>query len=392
MIPIIGYGDKLTVAPGDTIAFKVSSTGAKPYRARLVRLISGDPNPESPGIQEAEIPADFEGAYASRFQTVSLGSYIRVPVGAALDGVASFTASATIWPTTPDKPAQGVIARMTPEGAGFALAIGPSGAEARLNGARIAVGKPLRERRWARVWCAYDAEAGTLAVGQEQLQPEVGIDDGRVATTTVTADGPPSGKGDLLIASLDGTGPATCFNGKLERPVLYRGAVPHGLHGRLVNLPARAMTGAAWSGEEMCWRHRPSEYGAIHFHDDDIDDCRWTTDFSFTLPDGMKSGVYGARLTLDPADGGAEDVIPFFVRPKQGERQADFCVVIPTFTYVIYANQARLNTTAGYLAKAEAWGARPWTPDTYPGFGLSTYNFHSDGSGERLVEFDALLR
>ncbi|MEQ9124449.1 MAG: N,N-dimethylformamidase large subunit, partial [Alphaproteobacteria bacterium] len=161
MIPIVGYADRLTAAPGETIAFKISSAGDKPYRARLVRLISGDPNPESPGIQEADIPSDFEGEYPGRMQTVDLGSYIRVPNGRPLDGLASYTLSATIWPTTPDKPDQGVIARLDARaGAGFALAIGPEGAEARLGlGGEVAVvkvGKALVGRRWHRVWCGYD--------------------------------------------------------------------------------------------------------------------------------------------------------------------------------------------------------------------------------------------
>ena len=52
MIPIIGYSDKLTVAPGECIAFKVSSESPAAYRARLVRVISGDPSPMGPGLIE----------------------------------------------------------------------------------------------------------------------------------------------------------------------------------------------------------------------------------------------------------------------------------------------------------------------------------------------------
>ena len=406
MIPIIGYADKLTAAPGDVVAFKVSSNGPAEYQARLVRMISGDPNPDSPGVQFAEVPSDFDGAYPSRLQRVSLGSYARADMGDLFDGVTSFTASATIWPTMPTKPNQAIIARMdNGAGAGFALLIGPNGAEARLGMGSggvtvISVDKAMRERRWARVWCSYDAASRTLSVGQSQLSPEEGMDDAGEASVVLDSDAKQAANGDILIASLDGAGPETCFNGKIERPTLQKGGVTGDVlaawdfsqgisslevtddgsssrHGVLVNLPSRGMVGSNWSGEEMCWRHRPEEYGAIHFHDDDIDDCRWETDFSFTIPDGMKSGAYAAHLTL----GDDTDAIPFFVRPKPGEPQSDFCIVIPTFTYVIYANQARLNTTEGYLSKAKSWGARPWTPDTYPGFGLSTYNFHSDGSG-----------
>ncbi len=416
MIPIIGYADKLTVAPGDTISFKVSSAGTEDYRASIVRLISGDPNPDSPGFQYADIPSDIDGAYPSRLQRVKLGSYVQVDMGEAWAGLTSFTASAVVWPTTPQKPDQGVIARIGPK-AGFALAIGPNGAEARLaltggKEAHIRVGKALRERRWARIWCSYDGDTGNLTVGQYHLQSEHDVDDEGVSQAQVGAAEIDQG-GFLYIASLDAKGSKTCFNGKIERPIIQKIALSSeyrsrpspdqfelnilagwdfsqnisglevmdtgelGLNGRLINLPARAMTGSNWSGEEMNWKHRSEEYGAIHFHDDDIDDCRWETDFEFNLPDGIKSGVYAVRLRL----GVDEDFVPFFVRPRRGERQADFCLIIPTFTYVIYANHARGNTTTGYLAKADAWGARPWTPDKYPDFGLSTYNFHSDGSG-----------
>lgn len=65
----------------------------------------------------------------------------------------------------------------------------------------------------------------------------------------------------------------------------------------------------------MCWRHAPDQYGAIHFHEDDIYDCGWETDFTFTVPENLKSGVYAMRLT----SGVLSDTIPFFVRPKPGQ-------------------------------------------------------------------------
>src|SRR5207244_12459829 len=63
----------------------------------------------------------------------------------------------------------------------------------------------------------------------------------------------------------------------------------HRLSGRLVNLPTRAVTGARWTGREMCWRHAPREYAAIHFHDDDLYDAGWATDFEFTVPNDLPS-------------------------------------------------------------------------------------------------------
>ena len=137
----------------------------------------------------------------------------------------SFTASAVVWPTTPQKPDQGVVARIGPKG-GFALAIGPNGAEARLvlkggKEAHVAVGKALRERRWARVWCSYDGDTGNLTVGQYQLQPEHDVDDEGVSQAQVGVAEIDHG-GPLYIASLDGKGSKTCFNGKIERPIIQK--------------------------------------------------------------------------------------------------------------------------------------------------------------------------
>ena len=94
---------------------------------------------------------------------------------------------------------------------------------------------------------------------------------------------------------------------------------PHRLGGRLVNLPTRAVTGARWTGREMCWRHAPREYAAIHFHDDDVYDAGWATDFELTIPDDLPSGAYLMRLS---AEGHADD-LPFYVRPPRGRPRAD---------------------------------------------------------------------
>ena len=46
MIPLIGYGHRLSVRPGETIEFKVSSQGPESFEASLVRVICADPNTE----------------------------------------------------------------------------------------------------------------------------------------------------------------------------------------------------------------------------------------------------------------------------------------------------------------------------------------------------------
>ena len=49
---IHGYSDRLSVAPGEEIAFKVSCEEPGPYRADLVLIIHGDADPAGPGFKE----------------------------------------------------------------------------------------------------------------------------------------------------------------------------------------------------------------------------------------------------------------------------------------------------------------------------------------------------
>ena len=132
-------------------------------------------------------------------------------------------------------------------------------------------------------------------------------------------------------------------------------AGPVRLHGRTVNLPMRAVTGHNWDSFEMDYKQARPQYGAIYFHDDDIDDAGWDVGFEFRVPDALKSGMYAARLR----GGSFEDYIPFTVRPRKGQpTSARIALLIPTFSYLAYAGT----------------GTSAFRP-------LSLYSRHSDGSG-----------
>ena len=400
-VPLAGYCDRLSGRPGDRIDFKVSSACATSFHARLVRSISADPNPDGPGILEEETAADFTGDYPSRKRRFFPGSYANVDIDNALAGLCDFTLSLLIWPTTPDKPGQGLMAF-----AGMTLGLGPTGAEVRdADGAvLLSAGEGLKSRHWYRVRASYSAANKTLWVSQEALESP-----GTVHIGERTGCDGFDLTGTLLLAARY-TNPADIapaigghFNGKLEAPTIFdvsqsdqqasaiiawdfsreisstriEDTGPHGLHGRLVNLPARAMTGSKWTGEEMNWNHAPDHYAAIHFHDDDIYDFGWETDFSFTIPEDLKSGIYAARLSCE----GHEDAIPFFVCPPKGKKRADLCVLVSTFTYVIYGNHARPDYRPSWQDRIKDWNAYPNNPAEYRQYGLSTYNDHSDGSG-----------
>jgi len=413
-IPLVAYADRFSVRPGETISFNVSGISDQPYQARLVRVISADPNPEGPGIIEEDIDCDFAGSYPSREQAVNAGSVMTADAG-ALAGLESFTLIATIWPTTPEKGAQGVLTCRTADGEnGIALSIDESGAFVHVGDARLSVGKALARRRWYRICASYDSGSGELAVSQTPLQPQFGLDDGGAARATTDVSGAPVLGNAIMVAAVAGTPTRDHFNGKIERPVILREAVNDGRiaaiagggghdalvhawdfsrdpgtplavdtgpgksNGELRNLPTRAMTGSNWDGSCHSWSQKPEHYGAIHFHDDDIYDCGWDSDFSFAVPDDFKSGIYAARMTT--ADG-YKEMVPFFVPAPKGKPRNKLCVLVSTLTYTVYANIARGNTDDALRDRIAEWSAFPHTTDDHIEYGLSTYNYHSDGSG-----------
>jgi N,N-dimethylformamidase len=422
MLPLAGYANRLSVRPGETIEFKISSQQSAPFGARLVRVVCADANPEGPGLREEPVASSLEGTYASRRQPVHAGSYARIDRTRDLSGEGQLTFIATIWPTTPGSGRrQGILSAYDPNvRIGFALAIGEDGSlEALLGTTRIRTRAACAPRSWYRVWAILDGRSRTLRVGQVALSK--GSAHGRPATAETpleAAGAPPPAGVPWLVGALGGAPVRGHFNGKIEQPMIFARALapeeieaaargeaeqglvarwdfsremsstrvvdtgPHALHGTLTNLPARAMTGSRWTGREMCFRHAPDEYAAIHFHDDDLSDCGWETDFSWSVPVGLRSGVYAVRL----ACGTAQENIPFFVLLPKGKRTADLCVLMSTYTYTVYHNHMRPEATQpawlkAWTDQATAWGAFPYNPGEHREYGLSTYNFHNDRSG-----------
>ena len=304
----------------------------------------------------------------------------------------------------PDDGPQTVISRRDPAtGAGFALVLTPDGMALEVGGARVVTAKKLRARIWYRVWASADPKTGVLRVGQQPLKRAHAIDDEGEATITASTPVALDAARPILIGAEEAKDRPShrLYNGKIEAPAIAGIAAwdfsrrmdsmeiedcgPNGLHGRLVNLPTRAMKGAAWTGAERDWKAAPHHYGAIHFHDDDLHDCGWADDFTFTVPKDLKSGVYGMQLTCGPH----RDIIPFFVRATLGKPTAKVCYLASTFTYQVYGNFSRGQFDDPLRQRLADWKASPYNPDEHKDYGLSTYNFHRDGSG---VAYSSRLR
>ena len=99
------------------------------------------------------------------------------------------------------------------------------------------------------------------------------------------------------------------------------------MNGVTHQMPTRGVTGFNRTGEEHSWVRAPDQYGAIHFHDDDIVDAEWSIDFRFLVPDTMASGVYAARIRQGDQD--SENHIVFFVRPARGQKTANLVFLMP---------------------------------------------------------------
>jgi N,N-dimethylformamidase len=405
VVPLIGYVDRFSGRPGEPVAVKVSSQFDTPYRADMVRIVHAGANPAGPGIKLEEVAAAFAGEYPSRSQPIHSGSVGIVTAARPIALPDPCTIVVRVQPWLLDGRPQTVLAVED----GLTLFVAADGAVLEAGGGRVQIPAPMLERRWYELRVV--ASDGRLRFRQTALQRSWGVADSGAAEMPGTA-------GVLKRLAL-GAGftaapgphddPHCAFlNGRIEDPAIILEAADedapveperseclawwdfsagiatdrildreHALNCSLRNLPTRAVRGSRWSGDETNWRHAPRQYAAIHFHEDDLYDCGWETDFAVEIPDGMASGVYGVRLRC----GDAQDIVPFYVLPPSGTATAPIAFLASTFTYQIYGNHRRGNTDEAFRARQAAWGAYPWNADQHPEYGASTYNTHADGSG-----------
>lgn len=154
-------------------------------------------------------------------------------------------------------------------------------------------------------------------------------------------------------------------------------------HGRLVNTPTRGVTGYNWDGTEYTYWHAPQQYGAIHFHDDDLTDCEWEPSCTLVVPGDLVTGVYAARFRAEIDGVREEDYVPF-VRPAAGGRRRNRVLYIaPTASYLAYGNDSAASSPYIELIS----GAVPhlsensMAPHRHREYGSSLYDKHNDGSG-----------
>jgi N,N-dimethylformamidase len=397
-VNIVGYSDVWSVAPGERIRFMVSTVHPR-YDASIVRVFHGDPKPGGPGRKIRPVETPIDGSYDGREQRYPLGSYGIVDPAPPVEPRDGFTVSAWIFPTTPSAGEQGLVTCWDErERRGFGLFLEKNGdLGLRLDGETVRTGAPLRAFGWAHV-------RAELAGGRVRLEQSPLLRFPFDASRVVVEHDLPCEPGVVppaplvLGGHLGPDGPVGRFNGKLEAPRLESGGTVvaawdfscdidgdaardtsgKGHHGRFVNMPMRAVTGHDWNGREVNWTKAPDQYGAVFLHDDDLEDARWEPDFELVVPDALPSGVYAARLRAD----GDEEWIPFFVLPPRGTARSPIALLLPTLSYLAYANEHAATTNPVAITDFDMWdymGPEDHLTMDVPLLGL--YDKHRDGVG-----------
>jgi N,N-dimethylformamidase len=441
---LLGYAQPCTAHLGETVEVKVSTTQPE-FTAEVVRLGADHQPAASPAVR---------GRFPGQHHDLVGGSYFTATLGEPLPGPAGHAATLWFHPTRL-LAAQCLMAGWSGDD-GWELGIGadqrvsltrqPAAGEPR----SVSAGPVLSTGAWYFAAASWDAAGAATLTVLARTQPGAASPSGPDADLPAGASGAgphdlggpcPAPEGVSVGAAARGPRAQRPFNGKIDTPRLFAGPLtgtavavlaadapaaragglrhewrftpdaalpPHRVRdtgpgrrdGTLVNSPALGVTGRNWTPGTEGFPVRPDEYGAAHFHEDDLTDAGWPASLSFEVPAGWPSGVYGIRLQA----GEHEDMVPLIVsaaghrapagrRPPSGRgpdrRPAAghgvghpaAAVLLPTFSYLAYANEH-----ASWENPISATGDVPLIVTAQDRFMsdqrlLSLYERHTDGSG-----------
>ena len=149
----------------------------------------------------------------------------------------------------------------------------------------------------------------------------------------------------------------------------------------LVKLPDAGMTGLQLGRREFDWRAR---------HRDNTGPSISTTMTSTTRDGqvisngrcpGRPAQVYAAKLTSKDGD---EDYIPFWVVAAVGEETSKIAFMVPTISYMAYANEHLANNAGGaelLVYRVPIMQQQNMFLSEHREYGGSIYDTHTDGSG-----------
>jgi N,N-dimethylformamidase len=396
---LVGYCEPFSATAGDTVRLMVSSHLPGTCDVQITRLRCGDPHSGLDEVELAETPAI--PRFEARLQPLRPGSYAVAEQHPAISNPSSLQLSVRVRATLPGEGrCQALVGTWdAASGAGWTLFLDEDGVPCfRVGRTDVSVGRPVAPNRWVEI------EAAVVGGSQQiALRPLATRSPGtdlveQPATAALTATDTSALASDrpLLFAAWWGEDglPAAHFDGRLEDPRIEGVASwdfapgigtdtvhdtgPLGLHGRTMQCPARAVTGSRWDGTVQAWSADPTQYAAIHFHHDDLVDAGWEPDVEFRVPADLQSGVYCFRVA---GPDGSIDRTPFVVRPASTSAAAEVLFLVPTATYLAYANHRMTIEGADFFPARNRLRPEFQYLREHPEVGLSMYEYHPDGSG-----------
>jgi len=409
---IIGYTNKFSLTNEEELEVKVSCSNIKTYKADLVKIIQGDINEKGPGYKENKIDIKLGGPYKARNQKIPMGSYGLVKNNKVFNKTENILISVLAFPTLlKKKNKQTIISKFCQStNIGFELFIDKKdNINFVINRNKIIIRKNLNLKKWHFIKAGYNHKTGTIFLSiryydennqnfintkiQKKIQKKKNFNntnDLLIATNKHNKinDNFYNGKLESLKISIDKNISFFSKNNKslLEldfSKYLYSDKIidvsGNKLHGKLFNHPARAVTGFNWKESTRDWKNSPDKYSSIYFHEDDLTDCRWDTDFKFKIPKNIISGIYAIKLH-NRKD---EFYIPICVKPKIHSKKNKILFLMPTSSYLAYANNRigiDVSETELVCGRLLELNDQDKFLQENPNLGLSFYDTHKDGS------------
>ncbi|KAB2807850.1 hypothetical protein F9L07_24490 [Pimelobacter simplex] len=422
-LPVRAYTDALSYERGRTLRLHVDATG--PVDVRLIRMRSSD---AADTALDSDVDWAAAGSYGAVPQETCVGSFLLGELApSAADSTATLSLGAFVW--SADHAAAPVQALVSlAEGPTLELREGcPTVVDA--NGTVLAAGPRMADHVWHLVVASLEPAAVRLTVtpvDRVRGRTEDIVVPGSFGPFSVRGPVTVGARGghDVVLGEQGARGRALDgFNGKLEDPFVCTAALGaaeaasivsgdvelsdldlaaswdlsfrHGEdpslaaavaarqpHGVLVNGPARGVTGRRFTGRALDFGDAPGEYAAVHFHSTDLTDAGWGCVLEASLPEQLESGVYGVVVANDEGS----DIVPITVVPRADDPRNRVLVVLPTFTYLAYANESLFNGLDP-SAMTDQEVVVETADEAHVGdasFGLSMYDTHPDGSGVML--------
>jgi len=361
----VGYFAALGVEAGGQAHFHLSTIDSD-AQARVVRLDRDADDQSAWSIARTDVPLAARG-----FEP---GSFLAIPLD---DRFQSGWTLAFEFRLAEPPSGRSLIA-----GEGFSLRFDADGA-LRLQSGESATGQNLPVRQWlnARI-CSRNGRLSFAVTGGREALIALAVAAPEIAPLSIRVGADREGAGPAINMAVgritlhdveDWIAAAWRFPpvGRPARLAPVEGSGVLEIH----NAPTFAVRSSRWDGSVLDPRLAPDHYDAVALHDDDLAEAGWPETHRIAVPQAARSGVYALEIMA------RKDTTrwPFFVTPR--DRQAELAFLVPTFTYLAYANE-RLPPDRF-----------PWLCDDIghrfaKANGLtSLYDTHNDGSGVSLASF-----